>query len=1284
MVNIVSINVNGLRDGNKFESFCKYGQENHFDIIGVQETFWDDDIVKKMENFWDGKIYFSCANIARRGVAFLISNRVKNDVHEVQGFDGRCIHIKFQQDDKEIDIINCYVPNILRDKISFYEQLIPKLPRSENMILLGDMNASLSRLDRCGRSAHTEDKAYKQLMHICDQFNIYDIWRARNPTARIFSWRRVVENILVQSRIDFIFTSKLLSQFVKNVYYKHNTFSDHSSVVMRIDFSEVERGAGVWILNNSLLEDKDYVDKISKLIENEKTCRLYNDEPLVWYDNLKFKIKQLSKSLAQSKNKIIKSDYFKLQREYERLSLEAVNNTNFDTNKFEEIKVKLRDYENKLCRGAILRSKAYWAIESDKNTKYFLELEKYRQNNNCIKEIKNSEGTLLSNTDEILDEVHKFYKDLYSCTEIDKNSANELLENVSERVNDEDMEMLESDITMDEIKSALFTMAKNKSPGPCGLTVEFFCKFFHLFEEIFSKVFKVIENGKILSRSMRHGIINLVYKNKGDKNLLKNFRPISLLCVDYKIIARIMSNRLKTVLPKLVSESQTCCIMGRDIADTTSSIRDLIEIVEKDNLEAYLIKVDQEKAFDRVDHEYLFLVLEKFGFGPKFIQWIKTFYFDVNSSVKCNGFLTKYVKLQNSIKQGCPVSALLYVLCAEPLGQAIMKNKNILGVRIPNSDKEGKIFQHADDTNIFTSDKNSINESFKVLELYSKSSGAKINNQKSEIMCLGSGNLSDQELNVLKIQKCENVTKVLGIYVGKDKGLCESMNWNDKLKKMKSILFFWNRRQLTLPGRATVLTSLIMSRFFYTLTVCPLPEKVKNEIRLTVLKFLWNGKSHLVKYQSIIGPKNKGGLNIPDIYLKMQAFRLKFLRKFLDGNCGALWKYTFRYFISKVYNFDITESIVYAHLSSSQVKHLPMFYQEMLQAFYRIKSRIKFEIKIQHVYNNPIFRNPAITHNEKMLLFPNFVHAGLIQIKHLCYEVVPGFLRPNAIVELVQLHNPKENTHEIQVAYQKILQSIPDTWKTIISGSGNPVHTNNTPELKLIAENDREVDFMGVASKDLYSVLLSFFWEAPIAERYWAESYPPLNFTRLYSVVNQDSLPPDCHCLFYRMVHRSIFTLDKLAKFRLVDSSTCKACKQCPEDLLHLFVHCPYNKAIHNYLKGILHDVFIQCSNETVNNLDYEQLMIFGYLKSSTIINTYFLNYFLCVARHIIYKSRNLKFFDNKDIDSVRLFKFTIHRYIEYAYAFYKMKNRMNLFNKYFLHNNTLISLNGESIVFYL
>jgi len=228
-------------------------------------------------------------------------------------------------------------------------------------------------------------------------------------------------------------------------------------------------------------------------------------------------------------------------------------------------------------------------------------------------------------------------------------------------------------------------------------------------------------------------MITLIYKKKGKRNNISNYRPISLLNVDYKILARIMANRLKVVLPNIISPNQTCCILGRDIADTTASLRDIIELIEKDNLEGYLIKIDQEKAFDRVDHTYLFHILDKFGFGPQFIQWIKIVYTNIRSTLKVSGFLANYIPVLNSLKQGCPISALMYVVAAEPLVQAVLKNKEINGINIPNSNDISKMYVHADDFTLTVDDKNSINETFKITNLYSEASRAIINKQKSEI-----------------------------------------------------------------------------------------------------------------------------------------------------------------------------------------------------------------------------------------------------------------------------------------------------------------------------------------------------------------------------------------------------------------------------------------------------------------------------------------------------------------------------------------------------------------------
>ena len=240
-----------------------------------------------------------------------------------------------------------------------------------------------------------------------------------------------------------------------------------------------------------------------------------------------------------------------------------------------------------------------------------MNLDKYKQESNCIKELIGDDNVMVSDVDSILDLQYNFYKKLYSCVEIEEEKMFQLLDSVDKHIEKDDYDICDASITYEEIAKAIGQMSKNKSPGSDGLTVEFYCCFYNELRDVLYKLFNTIENEGTMAKSMKCGVISLVYKKKGDRKSLKNYRPISLLQVDYKIIARIMANRFKVVLPKIISEDQTCCIIGRDISNNIANVRDIIDLIENDNLEGYILKMDQEKAFDRVSHRYIFEVLKK-------------------------------------------------------------------------------------------------------------------------------------------------------------------------------------------------------------------------------------------------------------------------------------------------------------------------------------------------------------------------------------------------------------------------------------------------------------------------------------------------------------------------------------------------------------------------------------------------------------------------------------------------------------------------------------------------
>ncbi len=193
-----------------------------------------------------------------------------------------------------------------------------------------------------------------------------------------------------------------------------------------------------------------------------------------------------------------------------------------------------------------------------------------------------------------------------------------------------------------------------------------------------------------------------------------------------------------------------------------------------------MICLDQLKAFDRVDWNFMYRTLSAMNFGPNFIKWVKIMYTNITSCIKSNGFISASFQLERGVRQGCPLSPLLYCIVSEVMAEAIRKEPKIKGIKLPNN-SEAKITQYADDTTLFVSDTDSIASCLSVIRVYEAASGAKININKTKGLWLGASKLN--ELRNEDIEFTNTKVNVLGIWVGNVD--CTEDNWKPVISKFE-------------------------------------------------------------------------------------------------------------------------------------------------------------------------------------------------------------------------------------------------------------------------------------------------------------------------------------------------------------------------------------------------------------------------------------------------------------------------------------------------------------------
>ncbi|GJR46898.1 RNA-directed DNA polymerase, eukaryota [Tanacetum coccineum] len=452
------------------------------------------------------------------------------------------------------------------------------------------------------------------------------------------------------------------------------------------------------------------------------------------------------------------------------------------------------------------KAKVQWAIEGDENTKFFHGIINKRRNNLAIRGIM-VDGMWTDDPNAVKKEFLSHFQNRFEAPR-----TNRLLLEMEfpNRLSLDQVSDLERSFSKEEIKQAVWDCGLDKSPGPDGFSLDFYRRYWNLIEgDVVEAVNHFYYNG-FCHKSGNSSFIALIPKTQG-ANMVKDFRPISLIGSLYKIITKLLANRLAYVIGGLVSDVQSAFISKRHILDGPFILNEIIHWCKAKKKNTMIFKVDFEKAFDSVRWDFLEDVMKKFGFGSRWCNWIISCLKSSKGSVLVNGSPTSEFQYFKGLKQGDPLSPFLFILVMETLHLSFQNVVNaglFKGVLLDNSLQLSHLF-YADDV-IFLGQwcTSNITVIIQVLDCFFRASGLRINIHKSKLMGVA---VEDSLVTSAAFHiGCSTLTapfSYLGVNVGGN--MSRIASWDGVINKVLNRLSKWKMKVLSVGGRLTLLKSVL-------------------------------------------------------------------------------------------------------------------------------------------------------------------------------------------------------------------------------------------------------------------------------------------------------------------------------------------------------------------------------------------------------------------------------------------------------------------------------------------
>lgn len=836
---IGSINMNGISSKNKIDALRAFVYLTELDIVLLQEVPEQIDI-----NGFDS---FINIDHRKRGTEILVRSHIKTSAVQ-RSIDSRIISLKI---DEHVTICNVYAPSGSAQRVErerFFTDTIQYYINNGvgELIVGGDFNAVIQKKDANHTSNHSQS-----LKFLVESLNLTDAWEHIHKTVVDYTFVRNGSG----ARLDRFYVTEGIRNNVVNIKSNVCCFSDHKAVILKVKLPNLGKPHRnrFWRMNDSVLTEDVLTEFRAKWVWWVRQRRYY-DSWFTWWNEL---AKKKIASFVRWKTSIVrKREHDTMEFYYAALNLlhkDYIDNPGL-MSEINHVKGKMLALQKQISSKYYAHSKTMIAGE---DTSIFQVGEQIKNRGKATIKSLEISGNTERNAERIEREIVSYFQKLYSASEVIEDDFFN-----PQRAVEEDLPAnteLMNPVTEDELLLIIKSSQSKKSPGIDGLSKQFYLKCWSIIKTELVAVVNDVMNGK-MSKNFVEGVIILIHK-KGSRENLQNYRPITLLNFDYRMVARIFKARLSKISPLLLSKSQKCTNRPRNIFETTCGIRDKILETNLKKKTSILLSFDLEKAFDRVSHAFLEKTMHKMGINNSFIQFLKQVNTNSFSRIMINGSFSTHIKIERSVRQGDPLAMLLFCLYLEPL---LQKLKRLCHTELD------MLNCYADDISLILNDFGKLDEIRSIFEKFELVSGAKVNLLKTKAMIIG---LKNTRRLPAWVQLSENI-KILGIYYHNNSLAMMKLNWEKVVQSLRFIL--WNNqfRNLNLIQKVIYINTFASSKIWFVASTVPIDKKTNAKIKNIYGNFLWHRAPLRVAFDQLCLSKKRGGLGLISPELKCKALLL--------------------------------------------------------------------------------------------------------------------------------------------------------------------------------------------------------------------------------------------------------------------------------------------------------------------------------------------------------------------------------------------------------------------------